>query len=399
MKFTNTKMSPWALCLLLLLLISPMLHAAANEPTPPPPCPLAPPTSVTVTDVSTNSLTAAWTAVPGALMYKVTVKNLNTNLIIATVYTSNTTKFINGLPSDTPLRVGVSASRCNTQNPANFGSEKTTDTRTLKYIVAEIIVNRCALPRTHNAPWSVIGEAIPLNSTSNLSWDYYQAKVTGTKNNNPWSCRFSIVAACADNLTGAGFYIFVDTEETQNVSYTTDLPLGVAEFKCQDALLFTVQSATLFSANQAGTTDIIFPAPSGGVVISTFESTAGPSCNQPSPSGFTCIGGGGDANIKSGNIDRDASTDTAAASDYAASLAPNPTTDRVDLRFHLSAASEVAVSLYDPAGRKVQHLAPQSVLPEGQNQIAVDVSALPPGFYFVQLRSAQGQETLTLVKQ
>lgn len=393
MKSSNTKMSPWVLCLLLMAIS--IFYGYAKNPTPPPPsCPLAPPTSVVATDVGTNSLNATWTAVPNAQLYKITVKNLNTNLIIATVYSSTTSKFINGLPANTPLRIGVSASRCNAQIPSNFGAEKTTDVRTLKYIVVDDIVGKFQL---YSSPWSVTGQPIPVNSSSAQTWSYYQAKVTGQKNGGGWSCRFSIVTTCLDNLAGAGFYIFVDTEETQNVTYIINQPLEAVEFKCQGVTLFSVQLANLSSSANAST-NILFPPPSGGVSINSFETNKDniPNSTGPIPAGFNCVNGGGDGLSGTGNEDRRMPT---VSSDHTASLVPNPTSDRTDLRFHLSASSEVTVHLLDPAGRSIQQIVSASPLPEGPNQMSLDLSTLPPGFYFVQLRSVQGQETMTLVKQ
>jgi len=377
---------------MLLLFAAPLFSAYAEAPTvaPPPNCPLAPPTSLTITDVTTNSLTATWSSVPGALMYKVTVKDLNTNLILTTIYTANTTQFIGSLPANTPLRVGVSASSCNTPNPANFGQEKNEDTRTLKYIVNDVVMNKCELIN-HPKPWATTSIPLPVNFTNNESWNYYQAKVTGTHNGEGWACRFSIAVTCTDNMSGTGFYVFVDTDETtQNVTYTKNTALDQVQFTVQGVNVFAIRNAIVFSSSQLDPrTDIILQGS-----ISSFSSTQ---CNQPKPSDFTCISS--DNGFRGGNEDRDAQGGLAAPSNHSASLSPNPTSDWVDLQFHLAAASEVMVTLCDAAGRSVQQMAPPQAMPEGQNRLALDVSALPPGFYWVQLRSAQGMETVPLVKQ
>lgn len=392
MSLACTKLFRWAACALLMF-AAPLFSAYAEAPTaaPPPNCPLAPPTSLTISDVGVNSLTANWSAVPGALMYKVTVKNLNTNLIIATVYTSNTSQFISGLPSNTPLRVGVSASSCNTPNPANFGNEKTAETRTLKYIVNDVIVNKCEL-HNNSRPWTTTNLSIPVNFVGDDYWNYYQAKVTGTQKGADWTCRFSIVVTCTDNTSGTGFYVFIDSDETTpNVTYTQNTALDQVQFMVQNANVFTIQNAIVFSSSQlSASTDIILLGS-----ISSFSSIQ---CDeQPKPEGFGCLSS--DSGFGSGNEDRDAQGGLAAPTKHSASLSPNPTSDQVDLQFHLTAASEVAVTLHDAAGRPVQQVTPPQAMPEGQNRLALDVSALPPGFYWVQLRSTQGMETLPLVKQ
>ncbi len=399
MKFTNTKIFYWVVCLLLAF---PAIGAYAHVPTTTPPdCRLTPPTNLTFTNVGINSVTATWTPVPGAVLYKVTVLNRKTNLIIATLYTPNTTLVINGLPSNTPLRIGVSASSCNIQDPARFGPETTGEVRTLKYIVAEVVVGKCVLPYSHSAPWIKFNEPIPINMTSNPHWNYYQARVMGKGNNADWSCSFSIVVTCTDNDAGAGFYVFVDRKDMQNITYSIpNTPLEAVQFRHQSgAVLFTLSKAAILSGANATTanTDISFASPlPAGITITSFTSSRGTTCSQPPPADFYCQGG--DSGFDAGQ-DRDAQGEYSAVSDYTTSLAPNPTSDRVDLRFQLAAASEVDVNLYDTAGRLVQQAAQQVTLPEGENQLSMDVSTLPPGFYFVQLRTAQGMETLTLVKQ
>lgn len=399
MRLASTKFFHWAVWLIMMF-AAPAFRANAGGPTPPPPgCPLPPPVTVTISDVTASSLTAAWTAVPSAVLYKITVTDLNTNLLLTTVYTSNTNKFIGGLPSNTPLRVGVSASRCSFQIPMNFGYPKNEDTRTLKYIVGDEIVNRCNLTPFPMPLPAVIHTDVPINSAAASDWYYYEAKVEGTKSQASWACRISIATSCLDALSGAAFYVLVDTGETFNMTYSVTSSTELVEFKCQDVLIFTLKTPKLSfgSGPTSASTEIIFntqlPA---GTEITRFYSIS--SCLGTRPANFMC--GGGDAGLMGEkNEDRNNPNESGVLPGRTASLAPNPTADKTNLYFTLLAPSEVVVNLYDATGRLVAQVAPEMPMAAGKNQVTLDLSSLPPGFFLVQLRSAEGQETLPLVRQ
>lgn len=63
------------------------------------------------------------------------------------------------------------------------------------------------------------------------------------------------------------------------------------------------------------------------------------------------------------------------------SLFPNPATDNISLTYTVSAAQDVAVSIYDATGKLVRN-EPQTQSAEGENVIRIYIGDLPEGVYF-----------------
>ncbi len=74
---------------------------------------------------------------------------------------------------------------------------------------------------------------------------------------------------------------------------------------------------------------------------------------------------------------------------------PNPASDEITVEVPLEADAAVAVTILDPAGKAAiqQHRA----LTKGDNRITLDVSRLPNGVYFVQVRNGEQSYTRKLV--
>ena len=74
---------------------------------------------------------------------------------------------------------------------------------------------------------------------------------------------------------------------------------------------------------------------------------------------------------------------------------PNPATDELTVEVPLEADTDVAVTILDPAGKAAmqQHRA----LTKGDNRMTLDVSRLPNGVYFVQVRNGEQSHTRKLV--
>ncbi len=74
---------------------------------------------------------------------------------------------------------------------------------------------------------------------------------------------------------------------------------------------------------------------------------------------------------------------------------PNPAKDQLTVEVPMEADADVAVSIMDPAGKVAvqQH----RTLSKGDNQMKLDVSHLPNGVYFVQVRNGEVSNTRKLV--
>ena len=70
-----------------------------------------------------------------------------------------------------------------------------------------------------------------------------------------------------------------------------------------------------------------------------------------------------------------------------AASVPNSASTLATIRFTLSRAQEVTLSLFDTQGRRLQRLLDQRLLPPGGQQIQLDASRWRPGIYFYRLET------------
>jgi hypothetical protein len=70
------------------------------------------------------------------------------------------------------------------------------------------------------------------------------------------------------------------------------------------------------------------------------------------------------------------------------SVAPNPATTHVDVKFLLRNAGSVSLELYDMLGRRVGEY--HQIVPTGEQILHIDMNGLAPGAYTIVLRSERG---------
>jgi hypothetical protein len=78
-------------------------------------------------------------------------------------------------------------------------------------------------------------------------------------------------------------------------------------------------------------------------------------------------------------------------------LFPNPATEQVVVQVPMESDGKVSVTILDPSGKAA--LTQQQMLTKGENQFSFDVSQLPNGVYFVQVRNGEIAKTRKLVVQ
>jgi hypothetical protein len=76
---------------------------------------------------------------------------------------------------------------------------------------------------------------------------------------------------------------------------------------------------------------------------------------------------------------------------------PNPATDQLTVEVPMENESDVQVSVLDPSGKVA--LQQHRLLTKGDNQMTLDVSSLPNGVYFVQVRNGETSSTRKLAVQ
>ncbi|MBL8000109.1 MAG: T9SS type A sorting domain-containing protein, partial [Candidatus Kapabacteria bacterium] len=74
------------------------------------------------------------------------------------------------------------------------------------------------------------------------------------------------------------------------------------------------------------------------------------------------------------------------------SVGPNPADQRTTLRFMLDNERTVAIAVYDISGARVMELADGQQYQRGETTVALDVSSLSSGAYFVSIISNRGEQ-------
>ncbi len=80
------------------------------------------------------------------------------------------------------------------------------------------------------------------------------------------------------------------------------------------------------------------------------------------------------------------------------SVYPNPTTNNATIAYYSTDNSEASIVVYNMIGEKVQNVYNGAIV-QGENLFTVDMSNLPKGVYFVNIKDARGTKTVKLIKE
>lgn len=327
------------------------LHAQGDDS-----CTLPPPATLTITQVSSNSLTAAWSAVPGAVAYQVTTWETDSGALIDLSVTSNLSTTINGLNADTEYTIEVRASAC----PNGPWGEPIVVTKKTSIIIVDIVFQLDCDPGsaspetygpTHN-PYMLI--SMPPSEECVL--------IAGNLTVQGGSEEFGILIHPdqAQNKVTAGLVpgsspdIFLNTSNMLLGEYT-DGASNVPNLEFVE-IVTTFTSAN--PANPAPTVDLNVHWKQDVDAFSVFCSSC--SFGKPDSRGAR----------KSGQAELQ--------------LTPNPVSDRLNIAGMDQAST---IQIVDLQGQlKYQ-------IPVSGTQMKLDISSLPTGYYF--LRTLVNNEPMT----
>ncbi len=80
------------------------------------------------------------------------------------------------------------------------------------------------------------------------------------------------------------------------------------------------------------------------------------------------------------------------------SVYPNPTTNNATISYYSTNNTEASIVVYNMIGEKVQTVYNGSIV-QGENLFTVNMSDLPKGVYFVNIKDAKGTKTVKLIKE
>jgi hypothetical protein len=81
------------------------------------------------------------------------------------------------------------------------------------------------------------------------------------------------------------------------------------------------------------------------------------------------------------------------------SFKPNPVRDRLKIELSVEQAGHYEICIYDGLGRRMKELFAGSLLPGYVRLASTGLSELPPGVYFIEVKSSSGKEHRKVVVQ
>ncbi len=312
------------------------------------------PSGLSATNITQTTVTLNWGAVSGATSYNLQLK----------VSTSGTWQTFTGLTGTSQGFTGLTAST------------------TYDYQV-QAVCGGTTGNYSSTASFTTLGgsctDAYEANNTRNT------AKVI------PVNTTFTAQIATS---TDKDWYRFSNTSATKNIKIDlTTLPFDY------DLQLYRSSSSLAISQN-GGTADEQIIYNTGTVSTSYYAYVYGYNGAYSSTSCYTLR-----VSLSASNWRTDGSTDgptqeieiPVVFEDAGFGMFPNPAANQLTVEVPMEAEGDVAVSIFDPAGKVA--LQEHSTLGKGNNQMTFDLNKLPNGVYFVQVRNGEIAKTRKLVIQ
>lgn len=224
--------------------------------------------------------------------------------------------------------------------------------------------------------------------------DTYESNNTrSTAKTIPVNTTFTAQIASASDLD---WYKFANTSATRRIKIElTNLP---ADY---DVRLYKGNSNTILAVSQnGGTADETLIYNTTSVSSSYYAYVYGYGGAYSNTSCYTMR-----VSLSSSNFRNDGSTDGEVEefevpvvfenADFG--IFPNPATEQVTIEVPMESDSDVQVTILDPSGKSA--LKQNRVLSKGDNRMNFDVSRLPNGIYFVEVRNGKSSSTRKLVVQ
>lgn len=337
-------------------------------------CALAPPSTVTVSNITGFSAQVSWTPVQGATWYKVRLAEVANPNNTTTQYTTNTFVTLNGLIYSTNYIVFVSATECSPRDP--FGIEQMRPFTTPAIIIDDaLLLERCSefnieIPIVNN---TVTITDLPQNIPGAPPTDYVQYEIV---KNNTLFIQFAL-------------WVLHDNNNNTNTFTPYYHQFGVA-------------GLSRFPNTGGSTPDILIKETEGLLdLVRVAPVSTGPGMpplikfeflqNTENIHVRTCKGG-----FTNGGDDRNASSPPTALPQLTA--VPNPFNDQTTLHYTVGKDSPVTLTLYNSTGSAVKTILNGAWAEAGAQLTEVQTSDLPNGLYFVVLETNEGRQVSTLVK-
>jgi hypothetical protein len=342
-------------------------------------CPLAPPTAVTVSNITSTSAQVSWTPVPGATWYRIRVENAFNPTFTNIQITNSTTVSFTTLSPNTNYVAYVSATSCGKGD--DYGLEQQRPFATPAIVIEDIVYLEPCREEfnevgVHYPPQDPNVVDLPLNDAPGAPANYDTYLVT--KGNASYS--FAVWL----KLEGNAYKPYFKEFTAEGIERTPPSVVPPANITTSAIGLRLSNSASDFCTIRA----LASSALENPKMTFSFVQDGGDLAQL-----FSCKPKGGKSG---GNAGSDIETEQSKATKLTAT--PNPLTDQTTLHYTVGKDSPVTLSLYNSTGTLVKTVLNKVWTEAGNQETMVEMSDLPNGLYFVTLETNEGRQVSTLVK-
>jgi hypothetical protein len=356
------------------------------------PCtPLAPPSWITVTNITSTSAQAQWEGVMPGAWYRVELKNLNSGLVEDLVTSQSIYRNYTNLTPGTQYQIKVQASSCRT---GSFGSPALKEFRTSSIVIEDIA--NLNMDRFQNQPNQQSEFAPVSDSVSGVeTFDICIYKVPDFNNIDKMEDVFHAYIQLSNN----DFFEFLMVGSTDNkvhleIPYLS-LPFAAWSVSCFDAdgnpILYPPNGVPTIKISHQGDVKMIITT-STLVIQQTIIPLSVTVFDD-----VTFYASSNNSALCAAAANKQTTSQSPANNSQALkyAISPNPFTDHLDLNVLDAEAGPVTIRVLDLAGR-VQFETTYSDAATTAHRIDADVWL--PGLYYLQIQTETGTRTEPVVK-
>ena len=350
-------------------------------------CPLPPPATAGIVNATAGSIEVSWSAVAGAVKYRVTVYDQTTLTSLPSVYTSGTSVEIEGLDADTHnYLIGISAASCNTTD--GFGSELSlVFVADIIIILDKILQFNCPLPDNGNYfshPGSNQTITLPANAPNGDAIESLHIKAADI---NGAYVEFLVWADCYQHVRYhlIGMNGFAQTAMPYVVKYnylSNNNPyLEVAKYIGSPSKII-LKFKTVCLVNKSS------------CILLKNEDTCG------APTGTQQVSRSASQENNGLYVENQPVTMRAHYEAPALKAVPNPFGDVLGIQYEVRVQEPVSIELLNAAGIRVRTIVPRQELASGVYFANLeDAGLLTPGVYFAVVRTGEQVQTMPVIRQ
>lgn len=357
-------------CLLILFLFLASIARLSAQ------CPLSPPSSLTITNITTTSVTAQWPAVPGAALYRVRLHDDTWNMTLPDEFTTLTTHTRNDLVSGHDYTLSVAASACADPDQP-FGNGISANLQA-EVIIVDIIIE---MPACNPSAITFASQHTLVLPSPDAVNPIRKVKIHQTVDQQEVNVvEFALWANCEHAVE---FYQMAASRGiVRNPSGSGECTM--VQYFADQTLYFALKNPAWDAFDGTTQIDLVFGPTINSANIGICNNADSKDCNPASRPGKTTATG---------------STLQLQAAVLDLALSPNPVRDVCQIDYSLPEEGPVELLLLDLNGRILRTVDIAGALPAGTHRTVLRTDDLQAGAYFIALQTKHQRRTSLFVKQ